>query len=153
MLTSEENGLKPFGYCYDRHPLPPIITHVVISTGSEMLIRWIISTPPQVTLLQPPTPLHFTLFHCKHRSALIAPTSLLSTPYPPTPLQSSDFISYVNLVMWHMWVNVGPCRLLFVIWYMWVLVGFSLLFGTCGSSWVSVCFITCCSVMFTKAVG
>ena len=41
--------------------------------------------------------------------------------------------------MWHMWVNVGPCGLLFVIWYMRVLVSLSLLFGT-YTMWVLVGF-------------
>ena len=36
---------------------------------------------------------------------------------PPTIVyrsdSSSDFIKHANLVMWHMWVNVGLCGLLF----------------------------------------
>ena len=124
MLTSEENGLKPFGYCYDRHPLPPIITHVVISTGSEMLIRWIISTPPQVTLLQPPTPLHFTLFHCKHRSALIPPTSIHSIPSHPT-----------SVVRFHF-----ACK-----------PGYVAHVGQCGSLWASLCFLGAMSIVSVGA--
>ena len=47
---------------------------------------------------------------------------------------------HLKLVIWHIWVHVGPCGLLLVIWHMCVLVGFSLLFGTCGSVWVLVGF-------------